>query len=162
MNWVVNTLIVLATAAAMEPFAWLMHRHVMHGFGWGWHASHHQPHRQKLRVFERNDLYAVVFASIAIALIAGGTYGYDPLRWVGYGMTLYGLIYFVVHDGMVHQRWPFQWVPRRGYLKSLYQAHLLHHASTAKVNTVSLGFLYASSPRALKRQIQNNRLNGNP
>ena len=163
MDWILNMLVVLTTAALMEPFAWVMHRFVMHGFGWGWHASHHRPDRKKSALFERNDLYAVVFALFAIVLIALGTHvsTFDPLRWIGYGMTLYGLVYFVVHDGMVHQRWPFTWIPRHGYLKTLYQAHLLHHASTNKDNAVSLGFLYASSPRVLKQQTQNNRFNDN-
>ncbi len=157
--WTFNTPIVLVSAALMEPFAWFVHHHVMHGFGWGWHASHHRGQHASSALFERNDLYAVVFAAVAIVLIAVGTYTYDPLRWVGYGMTSYGLIYFVVHDGMVHQRWPFTWVPRRGYLKTLYQAHRLHHASAHQVNTVSLGFLYASPANRLKQQFQADQKN---
>jgi beta-carotene 3-hydroxylase len=30
-------------------------------------------------------------------------------------MTLYGALYFMVHDGLVHQRWPFRYIPRRGF-----------------------------------------------
>ena len=44
----------------------------MHGFGWGWHRSHHEP---RTGWFEKNDLYAVVFAGVAIALIYAGTRG---------------------------------------------------------------------------------------
>lgn len=161
MDVTINALIVLVTAACMEPFAWFMHRYVMHGFGWGWHQSHHQQRSSKSIWFERNDLYALVFASLAIGLIACGVFLFYPLQWVGYGMTLYGLIYFVVHDGMVHQRWPVKWIPRRGYLKSLYQSHRLHHASADKGNAVSLGFLYAASPHRLKQQMQADRLRKN-
>ncbi|MDU1026007.1 MAG: beta-carotene hydroxylase, partial [Leclercia adecarboxylata] len=46
-------------------------------------------------------------------------------------------------DGLVHQRWPFRYIPRRGYLKRLYLAHRLHHAVRGKEDCVSFGFLYA-------------------
>ncbi len=43
-----NTLIVLLTVAAMELVAALAHKYIMHGWGWGWHESHHEP-RTSLR-----------------------------------------------------------------------------------------------------------------
>lgn len=145
--------LVLGAVVAMEGVAWWVHRHVMHGWGWAWHRSHHAP---RGGWFERNDLYAIVFAGIAILLIALGSHvpGVEPLRWIGAGMTLYGLLYFVVHDGMVHRRWPWHWVPRRGYLKRLYQAHRLHHALDLADDGVSFGFLWAPSPEKLKAQVQ--------
>jgi len=135
-----NTVIVLLTVAAMELVAALAHKYIMHGWGWGWHESHHEP---RTRWFEVNDLYAVVFAVLAIVLIALGTWGLWPLQWIGAGMTAYGALYFMVHDGLVHQRWPFRYIPRRGYLKRLYLAHRLHHAVRGKEECVSFGFLYA-------------------
>lgn len=143
--------IVLATVAGMEVFAWAAHRWVMHGWGWGWHRSHHEPRHG---LFEKNDLYAVVFAGVAIVLIALGTSGHWPLQWIGAGMTLYGALYFFVHDGLVHQRWPWRWVPRSGYLKRLYQAHRMHHAVHGREGCVSFGFLWAPAPDRLKRQLQ--------
>ncbi|MDU4840096.1 MAG: sterol desaturase family protein [Leclercia adecarboxylata] len=135
-----NTAFVLLTVAAMELIAALAHKYIMHGWGWGWHESHHEP---RTSWFEVNDLYAVVFAVLAIVLIALGTWGIWPLQWIGAGMTLYGALYFMVHDGLVHQRWPFRYIPRRGYLKRLYLAHRLHHAVRGKEDCVSFGFLYA-------------------
>ena len=85
----------------------------------------------------------MVFAVLAIVLIAVGTGGVWPLQWIGAGMTLYGALYFMVHDGLVHQRWPFRYVPRGGYLRRLYMAHSLHHAVRGKEGCVSFGFLYA-------------------
>jgi beta-carotene 3-hydroxylase len=148
---VVNTAIVLLTVAAMEGVAWLVHKHVMHGFGWGWHASHHTPRRG---AFEKNDLFALVFAAAAIALIWLGTHGHAPLQWVGAGMTAYGFLYFVAHDGLVHRRWPLRFTPRRGYLKRLVQAHRLHHAVHGREGAVSFGFLWAPSPQRLREQLQ--------
>jgi beta-carotene 3-hydroxylase len=143
--------VVLLTFIGMEVFAWAAHRWIMHGWGWGWHRSHHEPRRG---IFEKNDLYALVFAALAIVLIALGTSGYWPLQFVGAGMTLYGLMYFLVHDGMVHKRWPWRAVPRKGYLKRLYQAHRLHHAVQGREHCVSFGFLWAPAPATLRQQLQ--------
>jgi beta-carotene 3-hydroxylase len=146
-----NALILIATVVLMEGFSIVAHKYVMHGFGWGWHRSHHEP---RSGWFEKNDLYALVFAGVAIALIyAGATRGHHPLEWIGAGMTAYGLLYFVAHDGLVHRRWPFTYVPRRGYLKRLYQAHRMHHAVAGKDGAVSFGFLYAPPVEVLKRRL---------
>lgn len=146
-----NTLVFLVTLAAMEGVAYLAHKYLMHGWGWGWHQSHHEP---RSGWFEKNDLYAAVFAGLAIVLIALGNQGVHPLEWVGAGMTAYGLLYFIVHDGLVHRRWPFKVVPRSGYLKRLYQAHLMHHAVEGKHRCVSFGFLYAPSTARLRAQLR--------
>ncbi|WP_312319850.1 sterol desaturase family protein [Atlantibacter hermannii] len=146
-----NVLIVVLSAAAMEAVAAFSHRYIMHGFGWRLHRSHHSP---RTGWFELNDLYAVVFAGLAIVLIAVGTAGVWPLQWIGAGMTLYGVLYFLVHDGLVHQRWPFHWVPRKGYLKRLWLAHRFHHAVNGKEGCVSFGFLVVKSPESLQAQLR--------
>ena len=142
--------IVLGTVVAMEAVAALSHRFIMHGFGWGWHRSHHEPHEGLL---EQNDLYAVLFAGLSIGLMAAGHW-WAPLFWVSIGLCVYGALYFVVHDGLVHGRWPFRHVPRRGYLKRLYQAHKLHHAVEGRTDCVSFGFLYAPPVDRLREQLR--------
>ena len=139
-NALLNTGIVLLTVVFMELFSIVAHKYIMHGFGWGWHKSHHEP---RTGWFEKNDLFAVVFAGVAIALIWFGTEGHAPLQWIGAGMTAYGALYFIAHDGLVHRRWPCSYTPRSGYLKRLYQAHRMHHAVPGKHGAVSFGFLYA-------------------
>ncbi|WP_285424050.1 sterol desaturase family protein [Pseudomonas sp. efr-133-TYG-103a] len=146
-----NALVFLSTVIGMEGFAFVAHKYVMHGWGWGWHRSHHEP---RTGWFEKNDLYAVVFAGFAIVLIALGTQGMHPLEWIGAGMTAYGFLYFLAHDGLVHKRWPLKYVPRNGYLKRLYQAHLMHHAVAGKDRCVSFGFLYAPSTSSLRKQLR--------
>jgi len=150
-----SLLVFLASLAFMEIFAWWAHKYVMHGWGWGWHRSHHEPRHGW---FEKNDLYAVVFAGVAILLIALGTAGIWPLQWIGAGMTAYGFLYFLAHDGLVHQRWPLRYVPRSGYLKRLYQAHRLHHAVDGREGCVSFGFLYAPPLAHLRAELR--RLHG--
>lgn len=152
MNLFGPILIVVLTVIAMEGIAYAVHRWIMHGpLGWGWHKSHHEEHHD---AFEKNDLYAVFFAGVSIALFALGSVWLDWMWWVAVGMTLYGVIYFVAHDGLVHQRWPFRYVPRRGYLRRLYQAHRLHHAVEGREDCVSFGFVYAPPLERLKAQLR--------
>ncbi len=148
----VDAAVLLATVVVMEGVAWASHRYLMHSVvGWRWHASHHARREGRL---EKNDLYAIGFAGAAIALIWFGTAGAWPLQWIGAGMTTYGLLYFVVHDGLVHRRWPLPFTPRRGYLKRLVQAHRLHHAVRGREGAVSFGFLWAAPPARLKAQLK--------
>lgn len=151
MTWLLPAGVVVATVLVMEVVATLTHRYVMHGPGWGWHRSHHEPDDHLL---EKNDLYAVLFAALAIGLIlfAPGVGGL--FYWMGVGMAVYGALYFFVHDGLVHQRWPFRYVPRRGYLKRLVQAHRLHHAVEGREGSVSFGFLYAPDIRRLRDRLR--------
>ena len=143
-------LVVVVTVVAMEGVAWAAHKYVMHGFGWGWHRSHHAPRRGR---WQKNDLYALVFAAISVALIWAGTRGAWPLQWVGAGMAVYGLLYAVAHDGLVHRRWRLPLAPRSGYLKRLVQAHRLHHAVATRDGAVSFGFLWAPSAPRLKAEL---------
>lgn len=146
-------LTVLGAVAFMEAFAWWAHKYVMHGWGWGWHRDHHEPHDN---VLEKNDLFAVVFGTIVIAMFAVGYYVSDMLWWAAMGITIYGVIYTVIHDGLVHQRY-FRWVPKRGYAKRLVQAHKLHHATVGKEGGVSFGFVVARDPAALKAELRRQR-----
>lgn len=149
----VGVAVAVATVAAMELVAYLVHRYVMHGFGWGWHRSHHEP---RDRLLEGNDLYALVFAGLSVVLFALGE-KVPLIWWVGVGMAAYGIIYAVFHDGLVHRRLPFMPVPRSGYLKHLVQAHRLHHAVRERDGAVSFGFLYAPPLSRLKQQLKERR-----
>jgi beta-carotene 3-hydroxylase len=166
MHPLAAALIVLLTILAMEGVAWASHRYVMHGFGWSWHRDHHEPHDHRL---ERNDLYALVGAAMSIAMFAlgsplvmGGVFGlgaWEPGSWIGLGILGYGIIYTLIHDGLVHQRY-FRWVPRRGYARRLVQAHRLHHATIGKEGGVSFSFVLARDPAALKRELKAQRERG--
>jgi beta-carotene 3-hydroxylase len=67
------------------------------------------------------------------------------------------VLYFVAHDGLVHQRWPFRYIPRKGYLKRLYQAHRLHHAVDGKDGCVSFGFIYAPPVDELVKELDKSK-----
>ncbi|EQB32930.1 sterol desaturase family protein [Sphingobium ummariense] len=145
-------LLFVATVVAMEGFAYVMHRWVMHGPGWFLHASHHRPRTGR---WEANDLYFVIFALPSILLLLGGVqWGWG--NWataVGAGIAAYGAIYLGFHDIIVHRRVSHRYVARSRYMKRIVQAHRLHHAVETKHGTVSFGFLIAPPPAALKRAL---------
>src|SRR6056297_15437 len=151
MTMFINALLFFGTVVAMEGVAWWTHRYVMHGWGWSWHKSHHEP---RTGIFEKNDLFAVVGTAISMSLIALGAENLGPTWWIGWGMAGYGFCYFVFHDGLVHRRWPLKWHPKSGYLKRLIQAHKMHHAVHEKDGAFSFGFLYARPLPELKRRFQ--------
>jgi beta-carotene 3-hydroxylase len=159
MSVIVPVLIVLATFLAMEWVAWASHKYVMHGFGWAWHRDHHEPHD---RVLEKNDLFGLVGAAMSIAMFALGSplvlgaAAWPLATWIGLGILAYGIVYTLVHDGLVHQRY-FRWVPRSGYAKRLVQAHKLHHATVGKEGGVSFGFVIAGDPARLKAELRRQR-----
>jgi beta-carotene 3-hydroxylase len=147
-------LILLATVAAMELVATLVHKYVMHGWGWGWHLSHHSP---RSGWFERNDLYALVFAAISLGLFVAGGSPASPCWWVGAGSAAYGLLYALLHHGLVHRRLPIGRRPQSAYLKRLVQAHRLHHAVHGRDGAVSFGFLYAPPVAKLVAELRSRR-----
>lgn len=140
-------LILVATFCAMEGVAALEHRYAMHGFAWGWHRSHHQPRSGR---FERNDRFPFVFAGAAIAMFLAGT-NVDALWWlvpVATGVTLYGAVYFLVHDVYIHGRLGGHHLPRMAPLDRLADAHALHH----RFNGAPYGMLAPVVPADIRRR----------
>ncbi|ATQ42381.1 sterol desaturase family protein [Caulobacter mirabilis] len=151
LSILISLALFLGAFAFMEGFAWFTHKYVMHGFMWVWHKSHHEPREG---AFELNDLFAVVFAAPAIVAIWLGVN--TALTWmlpVGLGITAYGAVYFLFHDGLVHKRFPMP-RPKSEYWKRLIQAHRFHHAVHTKEGCVSFGFLLAPPVRKLKEALK--------
>ena len=92
-------------------------------------------------------------------MFAVGHFVSETLWWIAVGITIYGAIYTLVHDGLVHQRY-WRWVPKRGYAKRLVQAHKLHHATIGKEGGVSFGFVFARDPARLKAELKAQRESG--
>ncbi len=134
--------IVLLAALAMEFIAWSAHKYLMHGILWSWHADHHKPHFEKEGFFERNDLFFVVFAvPSALSYMFGSIYELGWLFCIGIGISVYGLIYFIVHDVYIHRR--FKWLDGLDgwYTRGITRAHGAHHAVTTKDSGESYGLL---------------------
>ena len=136
-------LIVLATYVGMEFVAWFTHKYVMHGFLWSWHADHHLPHFEKEGFWEKNDLFFIVFAVPSAASYMIGTLvpGMTWLLFIGIGISLYGLTYFLIHDVYIHKR--FKWFKHLDskYSRTILRAHGAHHAVNTKDGCESFGLL---------------------
>ena len=133
-------LITLGVFLLMECVIWLTHKFVMHGFGWYLHEDHHQPKYQG--VFEKNDIFFIVFAIPSILLFYFGTYTvHTYLFFIGLGILCYGIAYFLVHDVLIHQR--FKWFKHTNnrYLKGLRKAHKIHHKHLGKEEGECFGML---------------------
>lgn len=137
----IYTLITLSVFLTMEGVTWLTHKYVMHGFGWFLHEDHHEPGYP--HVFEKNDAFFIVFAIPSMTLFFAGTYTpHTYLFFIGLGILLYGLAYFLVHDVLIHQR--FKWFKHTNikYFKALRKAHKVHHKNMGKADSQCFGMLY--------------------
>jgi len=140
--------VVIILFIAMEGVAWLLHKYVMHGFGWYLHEDHHRytPGR-----FEKNDLFGLSFSIVSFLLILTGILGGFDIRLpIGIGIMFYGLGYFLVHDIFFHRRIKIKYRPRSAYMKRVLNAHAVHHQQSTEHEGVSFGFLYASKKYAVE------------
>lgn len=152
MTWPFGIFLFLITIVAMEGVAYAAHRWIMHGPGWFLHESHH---RDRQGMFEKNDLYALIFAIPSVLLLYGGVnLGWGGWAiWVGSGIAAYGAIYFGFHDVIVHRRIGHRYLPKSAYMKRIVQAHRLHHATDTREGSVSFGFVWAPRPETLKAEL---------
>ena len=137
----ISFLIFLGVFLCMECVTWLTHKYVMHGFMWYFHADHHQP--KYANVFERNDIFFVIFAIPSIVLFYFGVQGgMNHLFFIGLGITFYGICYFMIHDVLIHQR--FKWFKKTSnkYLIGLRKAHKVHHKHLGKDHGECFGMLF--------------------
>jgi len=137
----ISFLIFLATYLLMECVTWCTHKFVMHGFLWYFHEDHHQP--KYTHVFERNDVFFVIFAIPSILLFYfGADAGFDYKFFIGLGIFAYGMSYFLVHDVMIHQRFKLFKNTKNKYLIGLRKAHKMHHKHLGKEHGECFGMLF--------------------
>jgi beta-carotene 3-hydroxylase len=116
----------------------------MHGFLWYLHADHHQP--KYAHIFERNDLFFVIFAIPSILLFYfGAEGGINYIFFIGLGIMIYGLCYFIVHDIIIHQRIKLFKNTKNKYLIALRKGHKVHHNHLGKDEGECFGMLYVPS-----------------
>lgn len=133
--------ITLITFTAMEGVTWLTHKYVMHGFLWVFHEDHHQTRYKKL--FEKNDLFFVIFAIPSILLFY---FGIRPelnyMFFIGLGILCYGIAYFMVHDVLIHER--LKWLRNfdNAYFRGLKRGHKIHHKHLGKEDGEVFGMLF--------------------
>lgn len=135
----VNILITLGTFFFMEFVSWFTHKFVMHGFLWVLHEDHHQPHNH---ILEKNDAFFLMFAiPSSMLMVFGSLQGLDYRFFIGLGILLYGVAYFLVHEVLIHQRLP--WFKRTNniYFRAIRKAHKVHHKHLDKEDGECFGML---------------------
>ncbi|KAF7132137.1 hypothetical protein RHSIM_Rhsim09G0200600 [Rhododendron simsii] len=123
----------VGAAVGMEFWARWAHRALWHASLWHMHESHHKAREGP---FELNDVFAVINAAPAIALLSYGLFhkGFFPglCFGAGLGITLFGIAYMFVHDGLVHKRFQVGPIADVPYLRRVAAAHQLHHTDKFK------------------------------
>lgn len=131
-------LIVLLTICFMECLSWFIHKYLFHGPLWFIHKTHHQ-HGQSF--FEWNDVFAILFAGLSLFLMYIDRNNFGYRFFIGVGISVYGIIYFILHDWFVHQRLkPFK--SKNGYLTYIRKAHKIHHKNRGKEKGKAFGLLF--------------------
>ncbi len=153
MDVILYIAITIGTFLGMEFVAWAAHKYLMHGLLWTWHEDHHQPHHDKEGFFEKNDLFFLVFAIPSAACYIIGL-NFEPVFWltfVGVGISIYGLIYFLIHDVYIHRR--FRWFRQLDskYSRAILRAHGAHHSIREKDGCESFGLLIVDKKYFRKR-----------
>jgi beta-carotene 3-hydroxylase len=122
----------------------------MHGVLWKLHVDHHRkdkinnelPFNTENRKFEKNDLFFLVYAIPAIIFIVTGfSIGIHELVSFGFGITLFGFSYLIVHDIIIHKRFNIPFLIRLNgkYLRALIRAHTAHHHPKSKSDFTNFG-----------------------
>lgn len=134
--------IVLITFVSMEGVAWWMHKYIMHGLFWNLHEDHHTKSNHN-SIFELNDSFFIFFSIIAI--VAFGTwsfFGWTISLGIGLGVSLYGAVYFFIHDLFIHQRIKVLTHTKNPYLLAIRRAHKIHHKHLGKHDGECFGMLW--------------------
>ena len=141
MSAVLNILITVGSFVAMEGVAWFTHKFIMHGPLWSLHRDHHK--KETYGFFEHNDFFFLIFALPGIAcLFFGLRLDYNFLFFIGLGITIYGLAYFLVHDVFIHQRFKLFRNTDNAYFAAIRRAHKMHHKHIDKHDGECFGMLW--------------------
>ncbi|KAL2227043.1 beta-carotene hydroxylase 2, chloroplastic [Sesamum indicum] len=128
----------VGAAVGMEFWARWAHKALWHASLWHMHESHHRPREGP---FELNDVFAIINAVPAIALLSYGFFNKGLVPGLcfgaGLGITVFGMAYMFVHDGLVHRRFPVGPIANVPYFRRVAAAHQLHHSD--KFNGVPYG-----------------------
>lgn len=134
--------IIIITFFLMEGVAWWMHKYIMHGFFWNLHEDHHVKNVHN-SFFELNDTFFIFFSIIAIVSFGSWSiFGWTIPLGIGLGVTLYGMVYFFIHDLFIHQRIRILTHTKNPYLLALRRAHKMHHKHITKEDGECFGMLW--------------------
>ena len=147
---IIYIIITLLTFVTMEGITWLTHKFVMHGLLWFLHEDHHKPHKN---ILEKNDAFFLIFAIPSwLCIMLGLQHQNYIAAAIGFGIALYGLAYFIVHEVIIHQR--IKWLSRSNnkYIRAIRFAHKMHHKHLNKEDGESFGMLVVAKKYWRRKQ----------
>ncbi len=130
-----------------ELASYVLHRYLFHGWLWKIHRSHHLPRKGLL---EWNDVFSLGFAALAILLMVNRPQ-IDFVFGIGAGISIYGTIYFVLHDLYTHGR-GLRFETRNSWFNQVRQAHRKHHQSSTQLGQEPFGLLLFKSATLPERK----------
>lgn len=138
----------------MEFVAWWTHKYVMHGFLWTLHKDHHI---KRPGFFEKNDAFFLIFAIPCwLCIMLGVMYSSQISVYIGIGILIYGLAYFMVHEVYIHQRFSWFKKSRNIYFRTILRAHKMHHKHLGREGSESFGMLLVN-PKYLRQELQSSK-----
>lgn len=85
-------------------------------------------------------------------MVLGTLDGFDFKVWIGLGIALYGLAYFIIHDVWIRQRIKGIHKLHLSYLEAIKEARKAHHQLSPKEKGTCFGLLLF--PRSYYHQVQ--------
>ena len=86
--------------------------------------------------------------------------GIENMYWlaaIGFGIMMYGLAYFIVHDVIIHQRIKLFTRSNNMYVRAIRWAHKMHHKHLEKHEGESFGMLMVAKKYWDKVQVDKKR-----
>ena len=132
VNYTLIIIFAFMAFEVMETYARLAHKHLWHGFLWSVHSTHHKHHES---VFEWNDIFgifnALVFAPLTIhyhsVFTSEQTMGTASRLGILVGISLCGVSYIIIHDGLYHHRFPCKFLCYIPLFRRTANLHSIHH-----------------------------------
>lgn len=132
-------IVLIFTFLFMEFSAWATHKYVMHGFMWKYHKDHHI---EESGVFEKNDIFFLIYAIPSwLCIMLGVIYDSSLSIWIGSGIATYGLTYFLFHDVYIHRRMSWLRNIDHPFFMAIRKAHKVHHKYRSKEKGECFGML---------------------
>lgn len=127
------------TFFVMEFVAWATHKYLMHGFLWFLHEDHHHVTNHTL---QKNDAFFLIFAIPSWLCIMLGMMNQNNVSvWIGFGIALYGFVYFLIHEVFIHRRMKWLRDIDHPYFIAIRKAHKVHHKHLGKEHGECFGML---------------------
>ncbi len=129
--------LIIFAFVSVEIFSYAAHRFLFHGILWKIHRTHHAARKG---AFELNDIFSAIFAlfSILLMVFADKPFVISIAFPIGLGISIYGFVYFIIHDFFTHRRFlPFKSTNKS--LLTIRAAHQRHHQTTEKIGIAPYG-----------------------